>query len=144
MIRDRVVMVVLTLVLTRTSLAQDWGLALTGGWASGQWLSVSSITHGLPAHRAGLEAGDSLVQVEGQLVIFLDMDQVNHILQTASLSLSLTVQRWEAMTFSNNFSGRVWLIRQRSLTYFTTTWPHLQGRNRASVRVSGKSYIGED
>ena len=96
-------MVVLTLVLTRTSLAQDWGLALTGGWARGQWLSVSSITHGLPADRAGLKAGDSLVQVEGQLVIFLDMDQVNHILQTASLSLSLTVQRWEAMTFSNNF-----------------------------------------
>ena len=92
---------ILSLLLTRTDLTQDWGLALSGGWARGQWLAVSGVTDGLPAAKAGLEAGDSLVEVEGQLVIFLDLDQVNRLLQTASLSLSLTIQRWAEISFSN-------------------------------------------
>ena len=70
-------MVILSLLLSRSSHSQDWGLALAGGWGQGQWLAVSRVTHGQPAHLAGVEAGDSLVQVQDQLVIFLDLHQVN-------------------------------------------------------------------
>ena len=84
---------ILSLVLSRPSLTSEWGLSLSGGWGAGQWLAVDGIRQGTPAHLAGLRQGDSLVQIQDQLVIFLDLQQVKTILQTAGLSLSLTVER---------------------------------------------------
>ena len=84
---------ILSLELSRPSQASEWGLSLSGGWGAGQWLAVAGLRQGTPAHLAGLRLGDSLVQIQDQLVIFLDLQQVETILQTAGLSLSLTVER---------------------------------------------------
>ena len=84
---------VVVLEVVRDSLAEDWGLSLAGGWAQGQWLAVAEVRQSSPAQLAGLLAGDSLVQVGEQLVIFLELQQVELLLHTAGTSLSLTVER---------------------------------------------------
>ena len=46
-----------------------------------------------PAHLAGIMAGDSLVQIQDQLVIFMELSQVELLLHTPDTTLSLTVER---------------------------------------------------
>ena len=84
---------VVSLVVVRDSHTEDWGLALSGGWRLGQWLAVAQVRQGSPAHLAGIRVGDSLVQIQEQLVIFLDLHQVELLIQTAHTELSLTVER---------------------------------------------------
>ena len=80
-------------VVRRQSGCEDWGLSLSGGWGQGQWLAVKQVRQGSPADLAGILAGDSLVQIQEQLVIFLDLHQVELLIQTAHTELSLTVER---------------------------------------------------
>ena len=80
-------------VVRRHSGCEDWGLSLSGGWGQGQWLAVKQVRQGSPADLAGIRAGDSLVQIQEQLVIFLDLHQVELLIQTAHTELSLTVER---------------------------------------------------
>lgn len=86
---------VVSVEVVRDSECEDWGFSLSGGWGRGQWLAVASVnlSHDSPALLAGLQAGDALVQVEGQLVIFLDLQQVELLVQRAGTKLSLTVER---------------------------------------------------
>ena len=84
---------VVTRVVKRHSGCEDWGLSLSGGWGQGQWLAITEVRQGSPADLAGIQAGDSLVQIQEQLVLFLDLQQVALLIQTAHTELSLTVER---------------------------------------------------
>ena len=106
---------ILTFTLERQSKDQEWGLSLVGGWMEGQWIQVSqvskksyllyifiSISHfqlkaGSPAMRAGLRVGDSVVEAGGQLVLFLEQEQVERLLQEDRLQIALTVERWRVL-----------------------------------------------
>ena len=83
----------LSQVVRRDSESEDWGLSLSGGWGAGQWLAVAEVRQDSPAHLAGIMAGDSLVQIQDQLVIFMELSQVELLLHTPDTSLSLTVER---------------------------------------------------
>ena len=44
--------------------------------------------------RAGLRVGDSVVEAGGQLVLFMEQEQVERLLQEDRLQIALTVERW--------------------------------------------------
>ena len=102
---------ILTFTLERQSKDQEWGLSLVGGWMEGQWIQVSQVSvecyifistphfiwqlkAGSPAMRAGLRVGDSVVEAGGQLVLFMEQEQVERLLQEDRLQIALTVERW--------------------------------------------------
>ena len=99
---------ILTFTLERQSKDQEWGLSLVGGWMEGQWIQVSQVSTmlylpalylqqlkaGSPAMRAGLRVGDSVVEAGGQLVLFMEQEQVERLLQEDRLQIALTVERW--------------------------------------------------
>ena len=48
---------------------------------------------GSPAAAAGLEQGDSLVNIGGELVIFLETEEVEEMLGRSQTELSITIER---------------------------------------------------
>ena len=48
--------------------------------------------------RAGLRVGDSVVEAGGQLVLFMEQEQVERLLQEDRLQIALTVERWGVCT----------------------------------------------
>eukprot|EP00092_Neocalanus_flemingeri_P059630 GFUD01071337.1.p1 GENE.GFUD01071337.1~~GFUD01071337.1.p1 ORF type:complete len:160 (-),score=62.49 GFUD01071337.1:203-652(-) len=84
---------IISLVLSRSSICQEWGFSISGGWLEGQWIGVRQVLRGSPADLAGLEEGDSLVKIEDDLVIFLEPRQVEELLDTTETELQVTVER---------------------------------------------------
>jgi len=91
---------ILTFTLERQSKDQEWGLSLVGGWMEGQWIQVSQLKAGSPAMRAGLRVGDSVVEAGGQLVLFMEQEQVEMLLQEDRLQIALTVERGDVAPLS--------------------------------------------
>jgi carboxyl-terminal processing protease len=87
-----------------------------------------------PAQRAGLQAGDMILKVNGQDVTGLPLDQVvGRISGKAGTSVSLTILRPGTNRMQN-----VILIRA-SITIHNVTWSHLPGTAIAQVRIAGFS-----
>ena len=51
--------------------------------------------------RAGLRVGDSVVEAGGQLVLFMEQEQVERLLQEDRLQIALTVERWSVRVNCN-------------------------------------------
>ena len=51
--------------------------------------------------RAGLRVGDSVVEAGGQLVLFMEQEQVERLLQEDRLQIALTVERWSVCVKCN-------------------------------------------
>ena len=53
--------------------------------------------------RAGLRVGDSVVEAGGQLVLFMEQEQVERLLQEDRLQIALTVERWSVCVKCINY-----------------------------------------
>ena len=51
--------------------------------------------------RAGLRVGDSVVEAGGQLVLFMEQEQVERLLQEDRMQIALTVERWSVRVNCN-------------------------------------------
>ena len=53
--------------------------------------------------RAGLRVGDSVVEAGGQLVLFMEQEQVERLLQEDRMQIALTVERWSVSVKCINY-----------------------------------------
>ena len=63
--------------------------------------------------RAGLRVGDSVVEAGGQLVLFMEQEQVERLLQEDRLQIALTVERWSVGVKCINYINYTYICVQR-------------------------------